>query len=462
MSKLNGSFGQADSLVGTLGTDKSLTGYLVGGNGLSLTGELGGSLIPGPQGPKGEKGDKGDKGDTGPIGPAGPHGDQGPQGETGPKGDKGDKGERGETGATGPMGPQGDRGPKGDKGDPGDDYTLTQQDKEDIAGLVDTPVDDVQINGTSIVQDGVANIPIADVNTLGVVKVNANYGVKLYDNQLMINQALDSHIKTGSGSLAPNRPITPDKQHMSVFYGLAKASGDTTQSQSDNAVGTYTDEAKASIQSMLGVPSENDVVSDVQVNGTSVVADGVANISLGNNSQFGAVKGNTAYGINVVNGEIRISSAASNLVKPGSTASKPITPNTQHESTFYGLAKAAGHDEKNSTLPVGTYTEEAKSAISDMLNAPMTVDGTTPVINAKSGVRYVCGECSTIDISTPESGIIDVTFTSGSTPTVLTVTPPEGMTMMWANNFDSAALDSNTVYEINIMDGCKGVACSWT
>ena len=30
MSELNGSFGQADGLVGTLGTDKSLTGYLVG------------------------------------------------------------------------------------------------------------------------------------------------------------------------------------------------------------------------------------------------------------------------------------------------------------------------------------------------------------------------------------------------------------------------------------------------
>ena len=97
-----------------------------------------------------------------------------------------------------------------------------------------------------------------------------------------------------------------------------------------------------------------------------------------------------------------------------------------------------------------------------MLNAPVTVDGTTPVINAKSGVRYVCGECYTIDISTPESGIIDVTFTSGSTPTILTVTPPEGMTMMWANNFDPADLDANTTYEINIMDGCKGVACSWT
>ena len=185
MSDLNGSFGQADSLVGTLGTDKSLNGYLAGGNGLSLTGELGGSLIPGPQGPqgdKGEKGDKGDKGDTGPqgpqgeIGPAGPKGDTGepgPKGDTGPagptgpkgpKGAKGDPGERGETGATGPMGPQGDRGPKGDKGDPGDDYTLTQQDKEDIAGLVDVAVDNELIAYVTVPED-TANFTInTDIN----------------------------------------------------------------------------------------------------------------------------------------------------------------------------------------------------------------------------------------------------------------------------------------------------------
>lgn len=45
----------------------------------------------------------------------------------------------------------------------------------------------------------------------------------------------------------------------------------------------------------------------------------------------------------------------------------PVVPFNQHESAFYALAKAAGHDEKNSTLPVGEYTEEAKIAIQKML-----------------------------------------------------------------------------------------------
>lgn len=305
---LNGSFGKPEGLVGTLGTDKSLNGYL-GAVG-SLTGELGGSLIPGPQGPKGEKGDKGDKGDTGPQGPAGPtgergekgergdkgdKGDTGPQGETGatgpkgergekgdtgdvgpsgpagaqgargetgPKGDKGDPGEQGEAGATGPMGPQGDRGPKGDKGDtgpqglkgdkgdPGDDYVLTQQDKENIAGLVDVPVNDVQINGSSVVTDGVAEIPIATSNRYGVAKPG-NHGIQTNSTgQYITKKASSSEIKLGTDQY---NIISPINQHESTFYGLAKAAGDTTQPASSNAVGAYTQEALVAIQKMLGV-----------------------------------------------------------------------------------------------------------------------------------------------------------------------------------------------------------------
>ncbi len=111
---------------------------------------------------------------------------------------------------------------------------------------------------------------------------------------------------------------------------------------------------------------------------------------------------------------------------------------------------------------VGVYTEAAKSAISQMLDAPETVSGSTPSITAKAGVRYICGECATLDITTPASGIVDVVFTSGSTPTVLTVTPPTGMTMKWANGFDPTSLEANTVYEINIMDGVYGVVGQWT
>ena len=249
----------------------------------------------------------------------------------------------GADGATGPQGETGatgQQGPKGDKGDPGDDYTLTEQDKQEIAGMVDTPVEDVQIDGASILSNGVADIPIADAETLGVVGINNNGGVVIdsTNHKLLIKKATSAMLKAGSNSF---HPVVSNNQHEAAFYGLAKASGDTTQSQSSNAV--------------------------------------------------------------------------------------------------------------------GTYTEEAKSAISDMLNGSVAISGTTPTIVAKSGIRYVCGEVASLDFTPPASGICDVVFTSGSTPTVLTVPS----TIKWANGFDPTSLDADTTYELNIMDGL-GVCGTWT
>lgn len=59
------------------------------------------------------------------MGPAGP---QGPKGEVGPQGPIGQQGIQGEQG---PAGPQGIQGPAGA------DYVLTQDDKTEIAGMVD-------------------------------------------------------------------------------------------------------------------------------------------------------------------------------------------------------------------------------------------------------------------------------------------------------------------------------------
>lgn len=91
------------------------------------------------------------------------------------------------------------------------------------------------------------------------------------------------------------------------------------------------------------------------------------------------------------------------------------------------------------------------------------VSGTTPSITGSAGMRYVCGECSTLSITAPASGCIDVTFTSGSTPTVMTVTSAKAnTTIKWANGFDPTSLEANTTYEINILDGEFGVVGSWT
>lgn len=479
---------------------------------------------------------------------------------------------------------------KGEKGDNGQDYVLTENDKQeiaqDVAELVDIPVDDVQINGTSIVSDGVAEIPIASETTHGVVKVTGSQGIsKSSDGTIYLGYANDANIKNGNSTFAA---ITSANQHKSVFYGLAKSAGDTTQSASNNAVGTYTDDAKASIQSMLGVPSEDEVITDVQIDGTSIITDNVAEIPVANMPTAGTDAGNlgliclknnrgisqnrndkslfidypttaqvkngndtfrpvttaqqhiaTFYGLAKVAGhdekdstlpvgqytseakasiqsmfgvpsedevvtdvQINGTSVVENGVaeipiaepngffgvvklagkglykdnsgilglykatiaqmKKGTDQYSPIVSANEHESTFYGLAKAAGSDEKDSTLPVGQYTDSAKTAIKQMLGVKddydslvVEVSGTDPLITGKASYRYNCGELYTLSITPPETGTMDIIFTSGATPTVLTLPNTVKMPIWWAG------IETNTTYEMCITDGVYCGVMSW-
>ena len=114
---------------------------------------------------------------------------------------------------------------------------------------------------------------------------------------------------------------------------------------------------------------------------------------------------------------------------------------------------------------VANIPEASANTYGVVKTGTVSVSGTTPTITALSGIQYVCGEVSTLDITLPASGIVDVVFQSGSTPTVLTITPPTGMTVEWTNGFDSTALEADTLYEINIKmvsTKCLGVAGAWS
>ncbi|MBR2167419.1 MAG: hypothetical protein IJ920_03710 [Paludibacteraceae bacterium] len=112
------------------------------------------------------------------------------------------------------------------------------------------PVEDVQVNGTSIVEDGVAEIPKATSNQYGVVKPGNGLGLAITSSgSLAIAKSSATQIKSGASDYAV---IVPANQHMSIFNGLAKAAGED-MSSSSNAVGTYTDNAKSAIQNMLGI-----------------------------------------------------------------------------------------------------------------------------------------------------------------------------------------------------------------
>lgn len=232
----------------------------------------------------------------------------------------------------------------------------------------------------------------------------------------------------------------------------------TITNKADKTVATQSTNGLMSSADKLKLDGLDNGVGDVQINGTSIVSNGVAKIPIANGSNvYGVVRQKCDKGIIIdSSGQVSINSAILVHIKNSAHGYRPITPTHQHESVFYGLAKVAGHDEKNSTLPAGQYTEEAKSAISDMLNGAVQVSGTTPTIAALSGVRYVCGEVATLEITPCASGICDIVFTSGSTATVLTL--PNTV------KFPDGAFtpEANTTYELNIMDGVYGAVMAWT
>lgn len=117
------------------------------------------------------------------------------------------------------------------------------------AGVIpEVPVQDVQVNGASVLSGGVANVPIGDLSTLGVVKAGAS--TQIYGSGAIEFRAVGAgEVKAGT---TYQRALTPERQHASAFYGLAKAAG-ADMSSSSNAIGTYTNAAKSAIQTMLGL-----------------------------------------------------------------------------------------------------------------------------------------------------------------------------------------------------------------
>lgn len=360
--------------------------------------------------------------------------------------------------------PAGQQGDPGEPGEPGDDGFSPVVSVSDITGGHRVSITDATgtktfdvMNGTDG-QDGDPGedgfspvVTVTDITGGHQVTITDADGNHTFD--VMDGATADDIIDDSAGTGVTNKTWSANK--------LASEVGTLTSALNDKYTKPQTGIPASDLASGV-IPTVP--VTDVQVNGTSVLSNGTANIPLAGTSNPGVVKVSSSYGTFMDGMTLGVSKATSDNVKGGTQQSKPIVPYNQHESAFYALAKAAGADMASvSGATVGVYPEAQKSAISQMLNAPVSVSGSTPSITAKPGVRYVCGECSTLTIVVPASGCIDVVFESGSTATVLTVTPPSGVTAIkWANGFDPSSLDANTTYEINILDGEYGVACTWT
>ena len=126
-------------------------------------------------------------------------------------------------------------------------------------------------------------------------------------------------------------------------------------------------------------------------------------------------------------------------------------------AAFFGSGKSGGGG-GGSVTSVNGKTGAVSLTAEDVGAAPaetvVEVSGTTPTIEPQANTIYNCGEVASLTISNPPArGDYSVTFTSGSTPTDLSIDPAIKMP-------DGFTVEANKRYEINVFNGWA-VAGSW-
>lgn len=135
--------------------------------------------------------------------------------------------------------------------------------KVNLLATLDLPsesVNDVQINGTSIVADGVANIPIAGASKVGLVKISTsnNSGIFLgADGNVQIDPANDTQI---SARLSISRPINPSHLDYAVKAAMCDGKG-----------AEWTAEEQAMARARIGLPENFELVADIELTEETVV-----------------------------------------------------------------------------------------------------------------------------------------------------------------------------------------------
>ena len=164
----------------------------------------------------------------------------------------------------GEEGPQGPRGPQGEPGPAGSDATVTAENIQsalgytpansaDVSVKLDKPatppevgkilkvtsvnedgsfacewadapsggaVDDVQVNGTSVVADGVAKIPLAKMDSTGVVKFDAFMPFTFNAGALRLANADENELTNPRYGYSTNRAITASNYRLAVKLAM--------------------------------------------------------------------------------------------------------------------------------------------------------------------------------------------------------------------------------------------------
>ena len=99
----------------------------------------------------------------------------------------------------GVPGAKGDKGDPGPQGAPGSDANVTAENIQSALGYA--PVRDVQVAGDSVLEGGVANVPMADVGVFGAVKFGSSQSTGFWIDKGMpyLSYATDAEISGRTG-----------------------------------------------------------------------------------------------------------------------------------------------------------------------------------------------------------------------------------------------------------------------
>lgn len=144
----------------------------------------------------------------------------------------------------------------GPKGDPGTDASVTADNIQTALGY--TPVKDVQIAGSSVLDGGVATIPIAGYNRLGVVQLDpAGFAAASIDGKLALVPPTDAQISTHTHT---QRPITPS----CMDYALKAA-------MCDGKGAAWTEAEQKAARERMGVDKAYELIESITTDGTAIV-----------------------------------------------------------------------------------------------------------------------------------------------------------------------------------------------
>lgn len=168
------------------------------------------------------------------------------------------EGRPGRDGTDGKDGKDGAPGAKGDKGEPGSDANVTAANVEAALGY--KPVKDVQVSGSSVLMDGVANVPMADVGVFGAIKFGSaqSTGFWVNDGVPYLSYATDAEI---SGRTGQRKTIVCTNLDYAVKAAMCDGKG-----------AAWTSAEQAAARSRMGLDKSYELIEEIVLEeNTSVI-----------------------------------------------------------------------------------------------------------------------------------------------------------------------------------------------